>query len=141
MAAVRSKLRTHFTPGYIVLALTCLAAWVASFQLLRLLLFIVNRDLASDASLADLLGSFVVGLQFDLSMAAYLLLPLLSFSMIAGCILGLDGMVCTLAGGSLLCGSIRLLLLWRRRGRVSIANSTLAITRSPFIIGRSPAPF
>lgn len=50
---------------------------VAQFQLLRALLLWSNRDLAGDASWQNLASAFLVGIRFDLAVAAYFLLVLL----------------------------------------------------------------
>ncbi|MBI3469357.1 MAG: LTA synthase family protein [Planctomycetes bacterium] len=53
------------------------------FQLLRACLYVRNRDLADGASAAAIAGAFVVGLRFDLAIAAYVTMPVLIISKLA----------------------------------------------------------
>src|SRR5262245_48348777 len=50
---------------------------VALFQLLRLMLYLRNRELSAGASVATIASAFWFGLRFDMSTVAYVTLPLL----------------------------------------------------------------
>jgi phosphoglycerol transferase MdoB-like AlkP superfamily enzyme len=59
------------------LAMSHLVLLVLLFGGLRLCLYLRNRELADGATLATIAGSFLVGLRFDLAVAAFLTFPLL----------------------------------------------------------------
>jgi Sulfatase len=72
---------SHVKPSFVApatrLALLLCALQVILFELLRLLLYVRNRDLSSGADVRTIASAFLFGLRFDLSTAAYVTLPLL----------------------------------------------------------------
>jgi len=74
------RFRTVSFPTLYFLALTILLA--VFFELWRGILLLLLRDLAPDVPTPVLARSFLVGLRFDLSVASYLVMPLLLLGMI-----------------------------------------------------------
>src|SRR5437870_5119716 len=70
------------SPG-VRLAITLFAVQVILFELLRLLLYIRNRDLALGADVRTILAAFLFGLRSDMATVAYVTLPLMVFSKLA----------------------------------------------------------
>ncbi len=100
------RIRKRLWTRGVGLALTCLLVWVVLFQLLRLLLLTANWDLAADAPARVLLWSFVVGLRFDLALAAWLMLPLILLAGIAQRTRGTAARNRVLLGATMLLGSV-----------------------------------
>src|SRR5262245_38799033 len=71
LASRLPPLRAIIPPGLGML-FSVFTLLVVQFQLLRLGMFLRNRDLASAADRASIAGSFAVGLRFDGSVAAYI---------------------------------------------------------------------
>src|SRR5438876_70238 len=65
------------------LAITLFALQVTVFEILRLFLYIRNRDLSAGTDLPTILRAFLVGLRFDMAVASYVMLPLMLFAKLA----------------------------------------------------------